>query len=57
MGGGGAYDQLVVTNQDHEANTGAWRRLADRGIVVKEWEVDATGRLDPDRLRAVMSPR
>ncbi|MEL6336381.1 MAG: aminotransferase class V-fold PLP-dependent enzyme [Pseudomonadota bacterium] len=50
-------DEIVVTNQDHEANTGAWRRLADRGIVVKEWEVDATGRLDPDRLRAVMSPR
>jgi selenocysteine lyase/cysteine desulfurase len=40
-------DVVVVTNQDHEANSGAWRRLAARGIVVREWRVDAgTGRLD-----------
>ena len=31
---------LVVTDQDHEANTGVWRRLADRGIEVREWHVD-----------------
>ena len=23
-------DSIIVTNQDHEANTGPWRRLADR---------------------------
>lgn len=40
-------DAIVVTNQDHEANSGAWRRLADRGIVVREWSVDReTGHLD-----------
>jgi selenocysteine lyase/cysteine desulfurase len=40
-------DAIVVTNQDHEANSGAWRRLADRGIVVREWGVDReTGHLD-----------
>lgn len=40
-------DAIVVTNQDHEANSGAWRRLADRGITVREWQVDPqTGRLD-----------
>lgn len=33
-------DEIVVTNQDHEANSGAWRRLAERGIVVREWRVD-----------------
>ena len=27
-------DAIIVTNQDHEANTGPWRRLADRGIKV-----------------------
>ncbi|MBI1215420.1 MAG: aminotransferase class V-fold PLP-dependent enzyme [Alphaproteobacteria bacterium] len=47
-------DAVVVTNQDHEANSGAWRKLADAGIVVREWAVDpATGHLDPadlDRL-------
>jgi selenocysteine lyase/cysteine desulfurase len=39
-------DAIVVTDQDHEANTGAWRRLAARGIEVREWQVDRqTGRL------------
>ena len=40
-------DAIVVTNQDHEANSGAWRRLSERGIVVREWSVDKeTGHLD-----------
>ncbi len=40
-------DEIVVTNQDHEANSGAWRKLADSGIVVSEWQVDPeSGRLD-----------
>jgi len=40
-------DAIIVTNQDHEANSGAWRRLAERGIVVREWGVDKdTGHLD-----------
>ncbi len=40
-------DAIVVTNQDHEANSGAWRRLAERGVVVREWGVDKdTGHLD-----------
>ena len=30
-------DEVVVTNLDHEANIGAWRRLAARGVVVREW--------------------
>ena len=29
-------DEIIVTNQDHEANSGAWRRLASQGVVVKE---------------------
>jgi selenocysteine lyase/cysteine desulfurase len=33
-------DAIVVTNQDHEANTGPWRRLADEGFEVREWQVD-----------------
>lgn len=40
-------DAVVVTQQDHEANSGAWRRLADAGIEVREWHVDpGTGALD-----------
>ncbi|MEM7240018.1 MAG: aminotransferase class V-fold PLP-dependent enzyme, partial [Pseudomonadota bacterium] len=49
-------DEIIVTNQDHEANTGAWRRLANEGIVVREWSVDpATGRLDPGALDALLN--
>lgn len=47
-------DAIVVTNQDHEANSGAWRKLAARGVEVREWTVDKdTGHLslaDLDRL-------
>ena len=33
-------DEVIVTNQDHEANIGAWRRMERTGITVKEWQVD-----------------
>lgn len=33
-------DEIVVTQLDHEANIGAWRRLAETGIVVREWPLD-----------------
>lgn len=39
-------DAVIVTNQDHEANTGAWRKLARMGAEIREWQVDpSTGRL------------
>lgn len=33
-------DELIVTNLDHEANNGAWRRLAESGVTIKEWRFD-----------------
>ena len=33
-------DAIVVTDQDHEANSGPWRRLADAGIGIREWHID-----------------
>lgn len=51
-------DEIIVTNQDHEANSGVWRRLAERGMVVREWAVDGgTGTLDPRGLDALLNPR
>lgn len=51
-------DAIVVTNQDHEANTGAWRRLSQRGITVREWSVDGqTGRLALPALDAVLDDK
>ena len=42
-------DNIIVTNQDHEANIGAWRRLENSGINVREWKVDKeTGLLNPN---------
>ncbi len=40
-------DRIIVTNQDHEANTGAWRKLSNRGVEVREWKIDKdTGQLN-----------
>ena len=51
-------DEVIVTNQDHEANIGAWRRMERTGITVKEWQVDpVTGLLDVADLRALLSDR
>ncbi len=48
-------EAIIVTNQDHEANTGPWRRLANNGIEVREWGVDpATGHLDPAALEDLL---
>ena len=48
-------DAIIVTNQDHEANSGNWRRLATRGIEVREWRVDpVTGHLDPAALTPLL---
>src|SRR5262245_7498381 len=51
-------DEIIVTNQDHEANIGAWRRLENAGIVVREWQVDpATAELQTAELEALLSKR
>jgi len=36
-----AGDEVVVTESDHEANIGAWARLAQAGVVVRVWPIDA----------------
>ncbi|WP_088339560.1 aminotransferase class V-fold PLP-dependent enzyme [Robiginitalea sediminis] len=51
-------DRIIVSCQDHEANAGAWRRLAKRGIEVVEWHVDPqTGVLDPAALEGLFNDR
>ena len=48
-------EAIIVTNQDHEANSGPWRRLADRGIEVREWRIDPeSGMLNPDDLEDLL---
>ncbi|RLC02815.1 MAG: cysteine desulfurase [Deltaproteobacteria bacterium] len=51
-------DEIVVTNQDHEANIGCWRRLEEFGAVIREWRIDPqTGELSLGDLEALLSDR
>ena len=51
-------DAVIVTNQDHEANTGTWRKLARMGAEIREWAVDPeTGRLSLDDLDRLLDSK
>ncbi|WP_138933359.1 aminotransferase class V-fold PLP-dependent enzyme [Roseovarius arcticus] len=51
-------DAIIVTNQDHEANSGPWRRLVDEGFEVREWRIDPeTGHLNPEDLENLLDER
>lgn len=51
-------EAIVVTNQDHEANSGPWRRLAEAGIEVREWQIDSeTGSLNPQDLENMLDEK
>jgi len=53
-----AGDEIIVTNQDHEANSGSWRRLAAYGLVVREWRVNPhSGELDEEQLAGLLNER
>ena len=49
-------DTVIVTDQDHEANSGPWRRLADHGINVVEWQINPeSGALEPETLDGLLT--
>lgn len=51
-------DEMVVTNQDHEANIGVWRRLGETGIIIREWQIDpASAELSTAGLEALLNER
>lgn len=57
-------NEIVVCTAGHEANIGAWMRLAERGWVVREWRAErdpgqnhATWRILPHTLRDLLSER
>ncbi len=52
-------NEVIVTNQDHEANTGAIRRAAERiGCTINEWRIDpGTGLLDIADFEAMLTER
>ncbi len=51
-------DAIIVTNQDHEANSGPWRRLESRGVEIREWTLDPdTGHLPLDGLKNLLDEK
>lgn len=56
-------NEIVVCTAGHEANIGAWMKLAERGWVVREWRAERdpahnhTWRILPRTLRALLSER
>jgi selenocysteine lyase/cysteine desulfurase len=54
-----AGDEIIVTDQDHEANSGVWRRMAEAlGMTIREWQADPqTGRLNPMDFYDLLSDR
>jgi selenocysteine lyase/cysteine desulfurase len=51
-------DAVIVADQNHEANIGAWERLASTGVAVRIWEADPeTGLLNLDDLDRLLDNR
>jgi len=53
-----AGDEIIVAIQNHEANSGPWRRLAEFGLKILDWPVHPeTGSLDIGLLDSLLSER
>lgn len=51
-------DEVIVTNCDHETNTGPWMAMEKAGIVVKQWKINQdTLKLDLHDLEGLMTER
>ena len=51
-------DEIIVTNQDHEANIGAWRKLKEHGAIIKEWKLNPqTGELEIEEFQKLLTPK
>lgn len=51
-------DEVIVTNFDHEANIGSWRKLEAQGIVIREWQMPKGADIpDLQDLRVLMNDK
>ena len=51
-------DEIIVSDQEHEANAGSWHKMANKGIKVIVWEIDKdTGSLDTNDLKNLISAK
>lgn len=53
-----AGDEIIVSQQDHESNVSPWRKLAEFGVVIREWPLDpATGLLSLETLQGLLNSK
>ena len=51
-------DEVIVTNQDHEANISPWRRLSEVGSNIKEWRINPeTAELDIEDFETLLTDK
>ena len=51
-------DEVIVSNFDHEANIGPWRKLEAQGIVIREWRMPPGADVpDLEDLKALLTDR
>ncbi len=51
-------DEIIVTNQDHEANISPWRRLSEVGAIIKEWKINPhTAELEIENLENLINDK
>jgi cysteine desulfurase family protein (TIGR01976 family) len=51
-------DEVIVTNQDHEANISPWRRLSEVGANIKEWKINPeTAELDIETFKNLLTEK
>jgi len=51
-------DEVIVTNQDHEANISPWLKLQDKGVIIKEWKINPiTAELEINKLKKLLNKK
>ncbi len=51
-------DEVIVTNQDHEANISPWRRLEEVGAKIVEWKINSiNGELEIETLEKLLNKK
>ncbi len=51
-------DEIIVTNQDHEANISPWKKLRENGAKIIEWKFNKkTHELDISKLKKIISKK
>jgi cysteine desulfurase family protein (TIGR01976 family) len=53
----GERNEIVVTDLDHEANVATWLELERDGAALRWWPVREDGRLHPEDLDALLTPK